>query len=105
MFDIFNVMASPMNLSRGSLSMLFLLRFDQKVNKPFADMTREDVIGYLNHIKVGNKWKRKFRLLPIYMTRFFVRWFYHPELNSKERPKPQVVENLGKVKIDMKRDR
>jgi hypothetical protein len=69
-------------------------------------MTREDIIGYLNGIKIGNKWRRTFKLLCIYLTRFF-RWFYHPGLSPKERneTKPQVVENLGKVKIDTKKDR
>jgi len=85
-------------------NLLYLLRFVHKVNKPFADMTREDVIGYLNSIKIGNKWRRTFKLLCIYLTRFF-RWFYHPGLSPKERPRPQVVENLGKVKIDRKKDR
>lgn len=64
--------------------LLYLIRFALEVNKPFADMKREDVIGYLNHKKVGNRWRRTFKLLSIYITRFFT-WFYYPEFSPKER--------------------
>jgi integrase len=78
-----------------------LLRFAHKVNKPFTGVTRDDVLVYLENMKVGNKWKRTYTLFSITVTRFF-KWLYSPEICPKERPKPPVVVNLGRVKFDKK---
>ena len=55
--------------------LLNLLRFAVKVNKPFGDITREDLLGYLGHMKNSKpgsvKWKRTSNLFLIHVTSFF----------------------------------
>jgi len=84
-----------------TIVLLNLLRFAHKVNKSFTDVTHDDVLVYLEHMKVGNKWKRTYALSLITVTRFF-KWLYSPDIGPKERPKPAVVVNLGRVKFDKK---
>ena len=65
-----------------TIVLLNLLRFAHKVNKPFIDVTRDDVLVYLEHMKVGNKWKRTYALSLITVTRFF-KWLYSPDIGPK----------------------
>ncbi|MGA8083560.1 MAG: tyrosine-type recombinase/integrase [Candidatus Nitrosopolaris sp.] len=80
-----------------------LLRFAEKVNKPFVEMTREDVFSYLDGFKKPDsvdplhKWKGMYTLFSTIITRFF-KWFYHPDINPSQRPEPTVVANIPKMK-------
>ena len=82
------------DIADSSLTIVLLnpLRFAHKVNKPF--ITCDDVLVYLERIKVENNWKRTYTLSSIVLTRFF-KWLYSPDIGLKERPKPAVVVNLG----------
>src|SRR5215831_7543350 len=78
---------------------LYLVRFAQKVNKPFCDMTLNDLLGYLETLKKpdSDKWRETWNLFLVIITRFF-KWFYYPNIPDGERPKPAVVAGLKKAK-------
>jgi hypothetical protein len=66
-------------------------------------MTRDDVIGYLEDMKASKRWKRTYSLFSIIVTRFFnLSDKDNPNISYKERSKPEVVVNLGKVRFDKK---
>lgn len=83
--------------------LLYVARFIEKINKPFGDVTREDVLWYLEGIKKPENADPTQKLIGTYnlylvlITRFF-KWFYHPDVSSNERPKPAIVANLKKSK-------
>ncbi|HEU4445511.1 MAG TPA: hypothetical protein VFR94_12640 [Nitrososphaeraceae archaeon] len=72
-------------------------------NKPFRDLTREDVIAFLDtHRKTEtqdplHKWIGSYNLFHGYLLRFF-KWLYYPDIEPRKRPKPSVVENLPQLK-------
>ena len=76
-----------------TIVLLNLLRF---AHKPFTDVIRHDVLVYQKRIKVGNNCKRTYTLSSTVLTRFF-KWLYSPDIGPKERAKPAVVVNLGRV--------
>jgi integrase/recombinase XerD len=73
--------------------------FAKRVNKPLGDITREDVLGYLDGLKKSEdkdprqKWKGVATLYSIHITQFF-KWFYYPDISPKRRQTPAVVEDL-----------
>jgi integrase len=93
-------------------NLLNLVRFAEKVNKPFVDMKREDVLGYLDGLEKPesldptHRWKEFYNLFEITVTRFF-KWFYHPDVDADDRPKPPIVAGLkiAKPKGGKKRKR
>ena len=72
-------------------------------NKPFNDMIREDVLSFLDCFRKSesvdplHKWIGTYNLYNILLTQFF-KWLYYPNLPSKSRPKPPIVENIGRLK-------
>ena len=65
-------------------------------------MIRNDIILYMECMKVGDRWKRTYELFSETVTRFF-KWLYKPDVGPKDRKdKPAIVVNLGKVKSDKK---
>jgi integrase/recombinase XerD len=72
-------------------------------NKPFKDITRDNIIKFLNSLRKSeiedplNKWVGTYNLVKIYLLRFF-RWLYSPNVNHKDRPKPSIMENIPKLK-------
>jgi hypothetical protein len=58
-------------------NLLYLIRFAEKISKPFGDITREHLLGYLDGIKRPEsidplgKWKGTYNLFQVYITRFF----------------------------------
>ena len=78
---------------------LYLVRFAQKVNKPFGDMTLDDLLGYLETLKKpdSEKWRETWNLFLVIITRFF-KWFYYPNIPAGERPKPAIIAGLKKAK-------
>ena len=69
----------------------------------FAEMKREDIISYLNSIRKTDeqdsmhKWIGTYNLYLICITRF-LKWFYAPTLTPKERPKPEIIQNIPNFK-------
>jgi integrase/recombinase XerD len=72
-------------------------------NKPFTDMTRDDVIRFLNSLRkdesedVMHKWIGTYNLRLAYFTRFF-KWLYYPNIEPSRREKPKVIENIPFLK-------
>ncbi len=72
-------------------------------NKPFRQITRDDIISFLNSFRRPepldplHQWIGTYNLYNIHLTRFF-KCFYNPELESKARPKPACVENIPQLK-------
>jgi integrase/recombinase XerD len=70
----------------------------------FSEMTRDDIISYLNtlrkpeNIDPMHKWVGTYTLRRTIIIRFF-KWLYYPHiLPSKDRPIPDVVNNIPKFK-------
>ena len=80
----------------GSLS-----RFHK--DKPFTNMTRENVLSYLNSFRKTDKddplhkWIGTYNFYLICLSRFF-KWLEHPELEPRQRPKPSAVQNIPKLR-------
>ncbi len=60
LIDYCNCYKHETDLAHSSLTttLLGLLRFAIKTNKPFVNMTRDDVLAYQEQIKTGKKYKR-----------------------------------------------
>jgi integrase/recombinase XerD len=72
-------------------------------SKPFKDMTRDDVLAFLDRLRKSeivdplHKWKGSYEITRILLLRFF-KWLYYPDIQHKKRPKPEVVQNINKIK-------
>ena len=84
------------NYKRINLTTLvYLSRFHS--NKKFKDMTKDDIILYLNSLRKNDTvdpmhgWVSTYNLYLIVLTRFF-KWLYYPDLSPKERLKPSCVD-------------
>jgi site-specific recombinase XerD len=89
------------NYKRINLTTLvYFSRFHS--NKKFKEMTKEDIILYLNSLRKNDtadplhSWVSTYNLYLIVLTRFF-KWLYYPDLSSKERVKPACV-NIAQLK-------
>jgi hypothetical protein len=71
--------------------------------KSFRDMTRDDVLSYLNRFRRPestdplHKWIGSYNLHKTYFIRFF-KWLYYPDIEAAKRPKPSVVENMPNLR-------
>jgi integrase/predicted nucleic acid-binding Zn ribbon protein len=97
---------SEVNLSDNYRQCLIALlsRFSKyNDNKPFRDLTRSDVIAFLDTYRKTetqdpmHKWIGTYNLFLIYLLRFF-KWLYYPDIEPGKRPKPSVVENLPQLR-------
>jgi len=86
------------------LSSFFYDKQEKKQKKLFSEMTRDDIISYLNSGKKSeskdpmHRWIGTYTLRKTILTRFF-KWLYYPNvLPSKDRPIPDVVKNLPHIK-------
>jgi integrase len=72
-------------------------------NRPFSDLTRSDVIAFLDTYRKTetqdpmHKWIGTYNLFRVYLLRFF-KWLYYPDIEPRKRPKPSVVENLPNLR-------
>lgn len=72
-------------------------------NKPFKDLTRNDVIAFLDTYRRTetqdplHRWIGTYNIYRIHLLRFF-KWLYYPDVEPGKRPKPSVVENLPQLK-------
>jgi|SRR5215211_7242972 integrase/recombinase XerD len=70
---------------------------------PFIKMTRKDILGYLDTLRKPeesdpwHKWIGTYNLRRVYLLRFF-KWLYHPLLEPKQRPTPEVMTNISQLK-------
>ena len=70
----------------------------------FKDLTREDIIAFLDSIRKPesvdplHKWIGTYNLFRIELFRFF-KWLYSPaSIDASKRPKPSVIENIPKLR-------
>jgi integrase len=93
---------ASLNYKSGQLRTLcYLSEFCKQ--KSFIEMTRDDILAYLDSIKRPeesdslHKWIGTYNLRRIYFLRFF-KWLYYPTLHSDKRPTPNVMENISQFK-------
>jgi len=86
------------------LSSFFYDVKEGKQKKLFSEMTRDDIIFYLNSLRKPesidpmHKWIGTYTLRRINIMRFF-KWLYHPNvLPSKDRPIPDVINNIPTIR-------
>ena len=90
------------NYKRAIISSLKLLS-EFLSNKPFSDITRADIISFLDSLRkdesedMMHKWIGSYNLRLMCFTKFF-KWLYYPNIESSRRPKPRVVENMPFLK-------
>ena len=83
---------------------MLLCKFSQiNKDKTFKQMTRQDVISFLDRLRKPetidslHKWIGTYNLYGIYLLRFF-KWLYYPDVEPNKRAKPPVVENIPQLK-------
>jgi integrase/recombinase XerD len=85
------------------LSLLYKFSFDKGTKKEFKDMTRQDIISFLNSRRKTeeadplHKWIGTYNNYRRIILRFF-RWLYYPGVEQEKRPKPSVIENIPQLK-------
>jgi integrase/recombinase XerD len=89
------------NHRRGIITSLMLSEF--LGNKSFKKMTHEDILLFLDILRKPedadplHKWIGTYNNRLIVFLRFF-KWLYSPDIESSKRKKPEVVENIPKLK-------
>jgi integrase/recombinase XerD len=87
----------------NKLQVLCLLSEFHNNQKSFLQMTRNDILDYLDNLcrpeasDPEHKWIGTYNLRRIYFLRFF-KWLYNPDLNPKDRPIPDVMKNIRMLK-------
>lgn len=73
-------------------------------NKPFKNITeRDSIITFLDSFRKIeasdplHKWISTYNLYRILLMRFF-KWLYYPNIEAKKRPKPEVVQNIPRLR-------
>jgi integrase/recombinase XerD len=72
-------------------------------NKPFREMTRQDILAFLDSCRKSesadptHKWIGTYNHRLIALLRFF-KWLYYPDLEPSKRQKPKVIENIPTLK-------
>jgi hypothetical protein len=72
-------------------------------NKPFKDLTRKDIIAFLETLRKTetldpmHKWIGSYNTYRMHLHRFF-RWLHCPHLEPNKRPNPTIFENIPKLK-------
>lgn len=90
------------NHRRGIITSLKLLS-EFLNNKPFSDMTREDILDYLDTLRKPDdsdslhKWISTYNQRLICFLRFF-KCLYHSEVEASKREKPLPVANIPTIK-------
>jgi len=103
--DYISSMRSEINPSDGyrKNNVLLLCTFSIFFkSKPFKDITRDDVLSFLDSLRKIesvdplHKWIGTYNLYRIQLMRFF-KWLYSPDLEQKKRPKPSIIENIPQL--------
>lgn len=95
---------NPVDHYRKSV-ILLLSRFSIffKNTKSFEEITREDLLSFLDSFRKSeasdplHRWIGTYNLFRIHLMRFF-KWLYYPDIEHKQRPKPNLIENIPKLK-------
>ena len=71
--------------------------------KSFKDITRNDIISFLESFRKADasdplhRWIGTYNTYRMHLLRFF-KWLYCPEIEPSKRPKPTLLENIPKLK-------
>ena len=94
---------NPSDRYKKAIIML-LCKFSQSnKDKPFEQITRQEVIAFLDTLRKPeavdplHKWIGTYNLYGIYFLRFF-KWLYHPDVEPRKRAKPPVVDNIPQIR-------
>jgi hypothetical protein len=80
-----------------------LCRLSKHNRKNFNDMTRQDILDFLDSYRKPeasdplHRWIGTYNLFRIMLLKFF-KWLYSPDIESDKRPKPSIVENIPQLK-------
>jgi integrase len=72
-------------------------------NKNLQDVTRDDIISWLNTVRKSetddptHKWIGTYNTYLIIIITFF-KWLYYPAMDAKERPRPEILQNIKHLK-------
>jgi integrase len=104
--DYITSMRTEINLSDNYRRDLIILlcRFSHtNHDKLFEQITRQDIITFLDSFRKAeeidslHKWVGTYNLYRTHILRFF-KWLYYPGIQADKRPKPDVIENIPKLK-------
>jgi len=105
--DYISSLKSEINPSRnykcGTIIVLCRLSIFFKNDKMFKEITREDLLSFLDSFRKNesvdpmHKWIGTYNLHRIQLMRFF-KWLYFPNIDYKQRPKPRVIENIYQLR-------
>jgi hypothetical protein len=107
--DYISTLKSEINPSDGYrknnilLLCTFSIFFKNAKSKQFKDMTREDILSFLDSLRKIesvdplHKWIGTYNVYRIQLMRFF-KWLYSPDIGQKNRPKPSIIENIPQLK-------
>ena len=90
------------NYRRDSIKMPYLLSRSLG-SKPFHEMTRKDIIDFLDRFRRPetldplHKWIGTYNLYLVRIIRFF-KWLYYPDTERRKRLKPGIVQNIGPLR-------
>jgi integrase len=103
--DFISCLKTETNLSdnhrRNIISLL--TRLSRFLGKPFVDMTRQDIISFLDRIRKPeaadplHRWIGTYNMYRGLLVRFF-RWLYYPDMECDKRPKPSVIQDIPQLK-------
>lgn len=105
--DYISSLKSEINPSRSykgsTIIVLCKLSIFFKNDKTFKEITREDLLSFLNSFRKTesidpmHKWIGTYNLYRIQLMRFF-KWLYSPSIDYKKRPKSEVIENIHQIR-------
>lgn len=93
------------NLSSGTqlVTSNTLKRLSRYTEKIFKDVTRDDIVSFLNTLRKSetedptHKWIGTYNLYLMTIATF-LKWLYHPTTDPKQRPTPEVLLNVKRLK-------
>jgi integrase len=107
--DYISTLKSEINPSDGYrknnilLLCTFSIFFKNAKSKLFKDVTREDILSFLDSLRKIesldplHKWIGTYNVYRIQLMRFF-KWLYSPDIEQKKRTKPSIIENILQLK-------
>lgn len=80
-----------------------LTRFCNFINKSFEDITRDDIISFLDLYRKNetvdplHRWIGTYNQYRMYICRFF-KWLYSPNVECNKRTAPPIIQNIPFLK-------
>jgi hypothetical protein len=101
--EVIKTEVNPSDHYRKDLIVLLCMFSKYNNNAPFRDVTRDNVIGFLDSYRKTetqdpmHKWIGTYNLFRVHLLRFF-KWLYSPDIEPEKRPEPSVIENIPKLR-------